>query len=84
MLVHRFRLLRSFAVVWISDEKTLASVWKKAALKLMVYTGTMKLTYDFSSLNFPAGLQEKEINYLIYGCEELDAIIPMQTELNLF
>jgi hypothetical protein len=77
-------ILRTFIIAWTSDEKMLALLWGKIALMIMFYTKTLRLTYDFSSLNFPSELQEKEMNCLIYGDEEIDSILPFQSELGLF
>jgi hypothetical protein len=76
--------LRSYNIVWTNDEKMLAILWGKIALKIMVHTRTMKLTYDFLSLNFPSGFEEKEMNCLIYGDEKINSVIPFQSELGLF
>jgi hypothetical protein len=76
--------LRTFVVAYASDEKMLALLWDKIAILIMVYTQTLKLTYDFSSLNFPSGLQEKEMVCLIYGDGEIGSILPFQSELGLF
>jgi hypothetical protein len=76
--------LRTYTIVWTSDEKMLALLWGKIALKIMVYTRTIYLTYDFLSFNFPSELQEKEMNCLIYGDEEIDSILRFQSELGLF
>ena len=77
-------ILRTFIIAWTSDEKMLALLWGKIALMIMVYTRTLQLTYDFSSLNFPSELQEKKMNCLIYGDEEIDSILRFQSELGLF
>ena len=77
-------ILRTFIIAWTSDEKMLALLWGKIALMIMVYTRTFQLTYDFSSLNFPSELQEKKMNCLIYGDEEIDSILRFQSELGLF
>ena len=77
-------ILRTFIIAWTSDEKMLALLWGKIAPMIMVYTRTFQLTYDFSSLNFPSELQEKKMNCLIYGDEEIDSILRFQSELGLF
>ena len=77
-------ILRTFIIAWTSDDKMLALLWGKIALMIMVYTRTFQLTYDFSSLNFPSELQEKKMNCLIYGDEEIDSILRFQSELGLF
>ena len=77
-------ILRTFIIAWTNDEKMLALLWGKIALMIMVYTRTLQLTYDFSSLNFPSELQEKKMNCLIYGDEEIDSILRFQSELGLF
>ena len=76
--------LRIYTIAWTNDEKMLALLWSKIALMIMLYTKTIKLTYDFLSFNFPSDLQEKEMICLIYGDEEIDSILPFQSELGLF
>jgi len=76
--------LRTFFVAYASDEKMLALLWDEVALMIMVYTQTLKVTYDFSSMNFPSRLQEKEMVCLIYGDGKIDSILPFQSELGLF
>jgi len=76
--------LRTYTILWTSDEKMLALLWGKIALMIMVYTRTIYLTYDFLSVNFTSELQEKEMNCLIYGDKEIDSILPFQSEFGLF
>ena len=76
--------IRTYTIAWTSDEKMLALSWGKIAIMIMIYTRTIKLTYDFLSFNFPSELQEKEMNCLIYGDEEVDSILRFQSELGLF
>ena len=76
--------IRTYTIAWTDDEEMLALLWNKIAIKIMLYTRSIKLTYDFQGSNFPVENQEKDMNCLIYGDDKIESVLRFQSELGLF